>query len=147
MSAAVTEILRIFESNNTGGSNTCSKCVAALAVGQMVAKLAPTHFPTGMVSLCHSLKLSTYSSCELTYGPNGSGASWAQILANADVAGLDGQYICSYLRKGTCDYPTVTSGKVQFPKSKPKKTTEARRRGKTVKALHLSDLHLGEMTS
>ncbi|CCC13349.1 unnamed protein product [Sordaria macrospora k-hell] len=142
VSAAVSEILRIFESNNTGGSNTCSKCVAALAVGQMVAKLAPTRFPTGMVSLCHKLMFSTYSSCELTYGPNGSGASWAQILAYADVAGLDGKYICSYLRKGTCDYPTVQSVKAKFPKPKPKKPAQPRRSGKTVKVLHLSDLHL-----
>lgn len=145
MSTAVSEILRLFESNNTGGSNTCSKCTAALAVGQMVAKLAPTHFPTGMVQLCHKLKFSTYSSCELTYGPNGSGASWAQILAYADVAGLDGQYICSYLRKGTCPYPTVTSVEAKFPKPKPKKPAVPRRSGKTVKVLHLSDLHLGKL--
>ena len=38
-SAAVSEISRIFESNNTGGSNTCSKCIAALAVGQMVGEV------------------------------------------------------------------------------------------------------------
>ncbi|KAK3491539.1 Metallo-dependent phosphatase-like protein [Neurospora crassa] len=141
-SAAVSEISRIFKSNNAGGSTTCSKCIAALAVGQMVARLAPTHFPSGMVSLCHSLKFSTYSSCELTYGPNGSGASWAQILAKADVAGLDGKYICSYLHKNVCQYPTVTSVKAVFPKPKPKKPAEPRRSGKKVKVLHLSDLHL-----
>ncbi|KAK3402977.1 Metallo-dependent phosphatase-like protein [Sordaria brevicollis] len=142
VSAAVSEVLRLFESNNTGGSDTCSKCTAALAVGKMVAKLAPTHFPTGMVQLCQKLKFSTYSSCELTYGHNASGASWTQILAYADVAGLDGQYICSYLRKGTCPYPTVTSVKAKFPKPKPKKPVVPRRSGKTVKILHLSDLHL-----
>ncbi|KAK0727952.1 Metallo-dependent phosphatase-like protein [Lasiosphaeria miniovina] len=142
VSAAALEILAIIEANNTGLSSNCSKCVAALSVAQMAAQLAPTHLPAAMVSLCKTTGFKTGTVCQNTYGATNFGASWVQILAKADVVGLDGQYICASLSTDFCSQPPLVPVKVKFPKAKPVKPKKSRASGKRVKVLHLSDLHL-----
>ncbi len=142
--AAITEVLGIISANNTGLSSNCSKCVAALSVGQVVARLAPEHLPDAFVKLRQITGFNTNASCQTTYEAGSFGAPWTQILAKADVAGLDGRYICSSLSANFCTQPPVISTKAVFPKPRPAKVKKPCRSGKKVKVLHMSDLHLGK---
>ena len=144
VSAALTQVMSIIASNDSGLSSNCSKCVAALSVGQMVANLAPTRLPDAMVALCKATRFASNSSCETTYEAESLGAAWTQILAKADVYGLDGRYICASLSTTFCPSPPVMSVKAKFPKPRPTDPKPAERSGKRVKVLHLSDFHLGQ---
>ncbi|TVY82540.1 Sphingomyelin phosphodiesterase [Lachnellula suecica] len=141
--AAIAEIKGII-SDQGGLSSNCSKCLAALSVGQLVAKIAPTHVPAAMVALCQSTGFATNSSCTTSYATGNFGAIWTQVLALADVTGLDGQYICNSLSSTFCPAPALvplnTTG--LFPKPKPANATTPKASGKRVKVLHLSDFHL-----
>ncbi|KAG9233801.1 sphingomyelin phosphodiesteras-like protein [Amylocarpus encephaloides] len=125
--AALTEIKGIIRNNGTN----CTKCVAALEVGQRVAKLAPTYVPAAMVQLCQSTYFATNISCVTSYAATNFGAIWTQVLALANVTGLDGQYICNTLNMTRL-----------FPKPKPANATVPKPSGKRLKILHLSDFHL-----
>lgn len=144
ISTAVAQILDIISANNTGLPDSCSKCVAALSVGHMVAKMAPSYVPDAMVALCQATGFSSDSTCLSTYEATSFGAVWTQVLAKAEVAGLDGRYICSSLSTSFCSAPPVISVKAQFPKERPANTSVPARSGKRGKVLHLSDMHLGE---
>lgn len=144
ISTSIAQILDIISANNTGLSSNCSKCIAALSVAQMAAKLAPSYLPDAMVSLCQSTGFSSNSSCQSTYEASAFGAVWTQVLAKADVAGLDGRYICSSLSTNFCSAPPVIPKKATFPKEKPADVSVPARSGKRVKVFHLSDMHLGQ---
>lgn len=144
VATSVSQILDIISANNTGLSSNCSKCVAALSVGQLVARLVPSRLPDAMVQLCQTTEFSSNSTCQSTYEASAFGAVWTQVLAKADVAGLDGRYICSSLSTNFCSAPPVIPKIATFPKAKPANVSIPRRSGKTVKVLHLSDLHLGK---
>lgn len=145
ISISIAQILDIAYANNTGLTDSCSKCIAALSVGQVVAKLAPSHVPGAMVRLCQTTGLSTNTTCQSTYEASAFGAVWTQILAKADVPGLDGRYICSSLSTDLCSAPPVYPKKAIFPKERPADARVPARSGKTVKVFHLSDMHLGEL--
>ncbi|ERT01737.1 hypothetical protein HMPREF1624_00031 [Sporothrix schenckii ATCC 58251] len=140
--AATAEIKDILSANRSFPNN-CSRCVAALAVGQMAARLAPSALPAAMVALCEATGFASNETCATNYAPGTFGAAWTQILAAADVTGLDGQYICASLSTQFCPSPGVQSVKAVFPKPRPPhaKTVPARS-GQRVKVLHISDLHL-----
>jgi hypothetical protein len=141
--AALTEIKSII-SDNGGLSGNCSKCVAALSVGKLVAQLAPTYLPQAMISLCQSTKWASNSSCVTSYSATNFGAIWTQVLALADVTGKDGQYICNTISSTFCPSPALTPLNTTglFPKPKPTNYTTKKPSGKRVKVLHLSDFHL-----
>ncbi|KAI1873910.1 uncharacterized protein JN550_003179 [Neoarthrinium moseri] len=142
ITAASGEILTILTANHTALASNCSRCVAALTIAQMAAKLAPSYLPDAMVSLCKATRFASNSSCQSTYEAGSFGATWTQILSIAEVAGLDGQYICAYLG-AYCPSPNVTSTfKAVFPKPKPLNATRPSQSGQKVKVLHMSDLHL-----
>lgn len=143
VSAALTEIKAIIASSDPGLGSNCSKCIAALSVGQIVAKLAPTYLPTAIVSLCQTTGWASNATCQSTYEAGSFGAAWTQILAKADLGGVDGRYICASLSSTFCSAPGVTPYNVTFPKPKPANATKPKASGKKVKVLHLSDLHLG----
>lgn len=73
----------------------CSKCVAGLSVAQNAALLAPELVPEAMVTLCKQYKLHSNATCEADFDVNTYGYVWTQVLAYANVSGLDGQYICN----------------------------------------------------
>lgn len=141
--SASDEILDILSANQSGLSTNCSRCIAALNVAQVAAQFAPNYLPDAMVALCQSTGFTSNSSCEATYEAGSYGASWTQILAQADVNGLDGQLIC-YKLGSFCSNPPTTpeTYKAVFPKPKPANATKPKASGKRVKVLHLSDLHL-----
>ncbi|KAK6221897.1 hypothetical protein LQW54_001117 [Pestalotiopsis sp. IQ-011] len=141
IAAASDEILTIVKAKQTGLSSNCSRCVAALSVAQMAARLAPTYLPDAIVSLCQKTGFAANATCQSTYEAGSFGATWTQILSKADVAGLDGQYICAYLGS-YCAAPNVTAFDLAFPKPKPANATRPQPSGQRVKVLHLSDLHL-----
>jgi hypothetical protein len=132
----------IYESGGLSGN--CSKCIAALSVGKVLAQTAPSFVPAAMVSLCQSTGFASNSSCQTSYGAGNFGAIWTQVLALADVQGLDGRYICSTLSTNFCSVPTTSPLNVTglFPKPKPKNAIAPKASGKLVKVLHLSDFHL-----
>ncbi|CAG8975410.1 hypothetical protein HYALB_00012339 [Hymenoscyphus albidus] len=141
--AAIAEIKDII-SDNGGSSGNCSKCIAALSVGKVVAQLAPTYIPDAMVSLCQSTGWGTTKSCQTGYNATNFGAIWTQILALADVNGLDGRYICSSLSSTFCPAPALTPLNTTglFPKPKPLDLYIPEPSGERVKVIHLSDFHL-----
>lgn len=140
---ALAEIKSII-SENGGLSGNCSKCIAALSVGKLVAQTAPSYVPAALVSLCQSTGFTSNSSCLATYAAGSYGAIWTQILALADVTGLDGRYICNSLSSTLCSAPTTTPLNTTglFPKPKPANVKAPKPSGKRVKVLHMSDMHL-----
>ncbi|KAL2290302.1 hypothetical protein FJTKL_15443 [Diaporthe vaccinii] len=142
ISAAVAQILDILSANNSGLAGNCSKCVAALSVAKLAASLAPANVPDAMVTLCQATGFGSNSSCQTIYEAGSFGAVWTQVLVKADVAGLDGQYICSSLSTKFCSAPPVIPVKAKFPKERPVDTSIPMRSGKRAKVFHLSDMHL-----
>lgn len=141
---AVAEVLSIIGDSNSGLSTNCSKCIAALTVGKLAAQVAPKLVPPALVSLCISTGFGSNSTCTNTYEASSLGAVWTQVLAFADVSGLDGQYICNSLSSKFCPAPSLTPLNTTglFPKPKPADAKIPPPSGKRVKVLHLSDFHL-----
>ncbi|KAG4434700.1 hypothetical protein IFR05_009810 [Cadophora sp. M221] len=127
-----------------GLSGNCSKCIAALSVGKFLAQSAPTFVPDAMISLCQATSFQSNLTCKTNYSPAGFGAIWTQVLALADVTGLDGRYICSSLSTNFCPAPVTSPLNTTnlFPKPKPTNGKAPKASGKRVKVLHLSDFHL-----
>ena len=125
-------------------SGNCSKCIAALNVGKVIAQVTPESVPAALVALCESTGFGSNSTCSHTYAAGSYGAIWTQILALADVSGLDGIYICNSLSSTFCPAPTTTPLNTTnlFPKPKPANATAPAASGERVKVLHLSDFHL-----
>ncbi len=141
---ALAEIKGIIFDNNGGLSTNCSKCIAALSVGKFLAQTVPSHVPAAMISLCQSTGFASNSSCAASYSGSVFGAIWTQVLAYADVTGLDGRYICNSLSNAFCPVPTTSPLNITglFPKPKPANARAPKASGKRVKVLHISDFHL-----
>jgi hypothetical protein len=141
---AVEQVLSIIGDTNSGLSTNCSKCVAALNIGKLTAQVAPELVPANLVSLCISKGFGSNSSCTTTYAAASYGAVWTQILAFADVTGLDGRYICNSLSSTFCPAPSLTPLNTTglFPKPKPANAKAPPPSGRKVKVLHMSDFHL-----
>lgn len=137
VASLVSQIEDIINDNYITGN--CSKCLAGLSVAKSAALLAPELVPDTMVSLCKQYQLHSNSTCEEDFQATTFGAIWTQILALADVAGLDGQYICSSAISGSCSTPKTSPLNTTslFPKPKPANATAPRASGKRVKVLHL----------
>lgn len=142
LQAAFKNITGIIESNTT--ASNCTKCMAALSVGKTVAQYAPESVPDLLVNLCEYFQFSSNATCVDNYAATNFGAIWTQILALANVIGLDGQYICNDLSSTFCPAPKTSPLNVTglFPKPKPKNARAPKASGKRVKVLHLSDFHL-----
>ncbi|KAI6711476.1 hypothetical protein JHW43_006032 [Diplocarpon mali] len=141
---ALAEIKNIIYDGGGGLAGNCSKCTAALSVGKLLAQSAPTYVPGALVALCQDTGFKSNQSCKTTYAPGAFGAIWTQVLALADVTGLDGRYICSSLSTTFCPAPSTSPLNTThlFPKPKPANATAPKASGKRVKVLHLSDFHL-----
>lgn len=138
IATAIAQIKEIIISDQITGN--CSKCIAALSVGKVVSQVVPQYVPDAMVALCQATGFSSNSTCVNTYAATSSGAPWTTILALADVAGLDGQYICNKLSSQFCPAPIASKLNTTglFPKPKPKNAKAPKASGKRVKVLHLS---------
>jgi hypothetical protein len=125
-------------------SSNCSTCLEALSLAKRAAQLAPSMVPLALVSFCNDTGFKSESSCVESYNASTFGAIWTQVLAFADVSGLDGQYICHSLSSSFCDAPKTShlNTTALFPKPKPKHPKVFKPSGKRVKVLQLSDFHI-----
>lgn len=140
------------------GNNTCSKCIAALEVGKFLAMAAPEQGPNLAVALCQYFNFS--STCQ-TFSLLELGSVITQVVANADVASLDGQVrmqmhvtsrISNSVRQllcqnflGLCPLPPTSPLNLTgwFAKPKPNPLPPPKQpSGKRLRVLHISDLHL-----
>ncbi|MCJ1314253.1 hypothetical protein MMC25_007933 [Agyrium rufum] len=142
LASAVAQIQEIVTGDSIVGN--CSKCVAALNVGKVVAQVIPSYMPDAMVALCEVTGFASKSSCEENYAADSFGPIWTQVLALADISGSDGVYICADLSSNFCKQPTAAPLDTSslFSKPKPKNAKAPKASGKRVKVLHLSDFHL-----
>ena len=122
---AVAEILAIINDSSSGLADSCSRCVAALSVAKLAAQVAPELVPAAMVNMCESTGFASNASCMANYAAGSYGAVWTQVLALADVSGLDGRYICNSLSSKFCAAPSTSPLNMAglFPKSKPANAT------------------------
>ncbi|KAJ5210556.1 hypothetical protein N7491_010363 [Penicillium cf. griseofulvum] len=122
----VSNVTNIIQSNGT--DNNCTRCQNALAAAKLAALHAPAFVPSAMIGLCKAFRFRADETCEQDYATNTFGAIWTQVLAYADVGGLDGQYICHSLgsycsapKTNPLDttklFPKLKFGDVQVPKA------------------------------
>ncbi|KAF7588362.1 hypothetical protein BBP40_005791 [Aspergillus hancockii] len=142
LQAVVANVTRIITANST--NSNCTTCKAALVAAKPAALYAPLLVPETMISLCKKFNFQKSDACEEKYTASAFGAIWTQVLAYADVQGLDGDYICNSLSSTFCSTPQTSPLDMTglFPKPKPANTHAPRPSGKRIKVLHLSDLHL-----
>jgi hypothetical protein len=123
--------------------SNCTKCVSELQILQNAAQRVPTMVPDLLFQACISTGLGSNSSCHETYDAENLGAVWTQVLAFANVSGLDGQYICNAWSSKYCPRPfTIPSDTSSYFGPKPSNITMPKPSGKKVKVLHWSDVHL-----
>lgn len=142
---AVSGIKQIISSAGSS-TNNCSMCKTALSKAQHAAQLAPELVPAAMYRLCLSTDYESKDYCQEDTEASAFGQIWTQVLALADVTGLDGDYICNYISSDICDFPTTSPLNINdwFPKPKPADCEQRvpKPSGERVKVLHMSDFHL-----
>ncbi|KAF9502285.1 Metallo-dependent phosphatase [Pleurotus eryngii] len=138
---AFAQILSI-AANPVFGDNRCARCIAGFEAAKFLALAAPKQGPALAVRLCDHFKFS--STCSTTFGPLGTGGVITQVVANADVGGLDGQYLCqNFLNLCPLPAPPPLNLTAWFKKPKPNPLPPPKKpSGKRLKVLHLSDMHL-----
>jgi hypothetical protein len=125
-----------------GDGSNCTKCVAALEVGQYVAQRVPKMVPEALISLCQQTKFMSNESCEVEYTATDFGAIWTQVLALANMK-EDGVAICNRLSSTFCKRPyTIPSDTSSFFGPKPDNVTVLPPSGELVKVWHGSDFHI-----
>ncbi|KAH8689040.1 sphingomyelin phosphodiesterase [Talaromyces proteolyticus] len=143
-SAIAAHAIKQVQSIIAGSGSNCTKCISALKVGQYVAQRVPSVLPDLLVRLCQSTNFSSNTTCQQNYEATTFGAVWTQVLALADVARLDGQYICNSISSSFCPMPsTLPSNTTGYFGPKPAHVKVTKPSGKRVKVLHMSDLHIG----
>ncbi|KAJ5924315.1 hypothetical protein N7466_008502 [Penicillium verhagenii] len=140
--AVVTNVSNILKSK--APENQCEKCKKALAAAKPAALFTPAMAPEAMVRLCKAFQFASNVTCENDYSIHAFGTIWTQVLAYADVEGLDGQYICHSLKSSFCPQPMTRplNASSWFPKPKPPNAHAPKASGERVKVLHMSDFHL-----
>jgi hypothetical protein len=88
LQAAISQATWLFE-NDVLAKDTCALCSATLQIGKFLSLAAPEQASTYFVFLCERFGFS--GNCTTAFGPRTFGPVLAQVLANADVVGYDGQ--------------------------------------------------------
>lgn len=135
---AQTELQQIF----SGAGSNCTKCVAALKVGQYVAQRIPKQVPNLLIALCQQTKFMSNASCMIEYTAEDFGAIYTQVLALANID-EDGQAICNRVSSTFCPRPfTIASNTSAYFGPKPDNISIPDPSGQLVKVWHGSDFHL-----
>ncbi|KAJ4357130.1 uncharacterized protein N0V89_001705 [Didymosphaeria variabile] len=144
LNAVIANVTNVINSAPSGASN-CTICKSALAAAKPAARAVPSLVPDAMVNLCKTSKLHSNATCEEDFLATTFGAIWTQVLAYADVKGLDGNYICQSIGS-FCPRPTTSplNATSYFSKTKPAdaESRVPKASGRRVKVLHMSDFHL-----
>ncbi|PIL31549.1 hypothetical protein GSI_06251 [Ganoderma sinense ZZ0214-1] len=141
LESAFQQILSI--ANNSNFGTNCAKCQAGLQAGKFLALAAPELGPELAVRVCEHFNFN--SDCATQYGIFSLGSVVTQVIAAADVGGLDGQMICNHFLSGLCPLPPTSPLDLTnwFAKPKPNPLPAAKTpSGQRLKVLHLSDLHI-----
>lgn len=85
---AFAQVLSI-ASNPVFGTDTCTRCQAALEVAKFLALAAPEEGPAFAVRVCDHFNFN--GDCATEFDILGLGTVVTQVVANADVGGYDGQ--------------------------------------------------------
>ena len=86
--------------NPAFGTDNCARCQAALEVGKFLAMAAPEQAPLLAVRLCEHFNFD--SDCGTRFSVLSLGSPITQVIANADVGGLDGQVRIPSCSHGIC---------------------------------------------
>lgn len=130
---------------NTSSSN-CTKCQGAINLGKYITLKSPEVTPDLLVKLCYHYNWQ--SDCEswqgrdITRGNHGKHLS--QVFTLMDAFGLDGQSLCNWHAKDTCEpvdmpIPDLSSWWPAKP-ANPARIESAF--NETFNVLHISDFHL-----
>lgn len=140
----VANVTAIINSKVQSLGTSCERCKRALAAAKPAALFVPQMVPNAIIQLCKNFAYQTNETCEARYAWNTLGPTWTQVLAYADVEGVDGEFICNNIDASFCPSPHAqpldTHG--LFPKPKPMNVSVPKPNGKRVKVLHMSDFHL-----
>ncbi|GJJ12646.1 hypothetical protein Clacol_006890 [Clathrus columnatus] len=117
LQAAFQQIISINNSPSFGDDG-CTKCLASLEIGKFVALAEPSLIPQLGLMVCEQFQLA--NPCVNTYSSTTLGPVIAQVLANADVGGYDGQLLCQNFFSA-CPLPPTSPLDVSklFKKPKP----------------------------
>ncbi|TFK69069.1 Metallo-dependent phosphatase [Pluteus cervinus] len=143
LNIAMTQIVSI-ANNPIFGDDTCTRCIAGLEVAKFVTLAHPSILADLATQLCLLDQFASSSTCKSEFSNLDIGSVVAQVLANADVGGLDGQMLCENFL-GFCPLAPTSPLNLTgwFAKPKPNPLPPPRKpSGQRVKILHLSDLHL-----
>ncbi|KAJ5989039.1 hypothetical protein N7481_004249 [Penicillium waksmanii] len=140
----VANVSEIINAKNENKESNCDKCKRALAAAKPAALFTPQMVPGAIIDMCKSFAFQTNETCEAMYAWNTLGPTWTQVLAYADVEGLDGEFICNNIDASFCPSPHAQplDARGLFPKPKPANLSIPKASGNRVKVLHMSDLHL-----
>ncbi|KAF8961980.1 Metallo-dependent phosphatase-like protein [Flammula alnicola] len=132
---AFNEITAILNNTEKTFSSTCQQCISSLLVYKNLALTAPWEVPPLLIEICNFVDFNAFGSCQDEFMANSDGQIATQLLANADVAGQDGQWICAR------DVIEVLS--TWFAKPKPANAVAPPPSGKpNMRVVHLSDFHI-----
>ena len=91
LNAALAQLVSL-ATNPVFAGNPCAACQTSLEIAKFVSLAAPTEAPKFFVQQCIILRLADSETCNVMFGLfSGLGAISAQVVANADVGGYDGQ--------------------------------------------------------
>ena len=107
---AFNEITQILNNTEKTFNTTCQQCMASLLVLQNLTRAVPWEVPPILIQICNFVHfdginfvisiiyknrstcyLKAFGSCEQEFMANSDGQISTQLLANADVAGQDGE--------------------------------------------------------
>ena len=106
---AFNEITQILNNTEKTFNTTCQQCMASLLVLQNLTRAVPWEVPPILIQICNfvhfdgifrnlycleeslNLVFKAFGSCEQEFMANSDGQISTQLLANADVAGQDGE--------------------------------------------------------
>jgi sphingomyelin phosphodiesterase len=128
---------------STAFEGNCSKCIASLEVVKFLALSQPAQVPALLQNICKKYKFTDNTTCELRYSSSVLGIYLAQIAARLSVSTDDMQTVCA-LQFGFCPVPkAVAIDENKWFKPKPASANIAPvDSGKTIRVVHLSDVHL-----
>jgi hypothetical protein len=103
LQAAITQA-KWLSQNAVFAKDTCALCNAALQIGKFLSLAAPEQASAYILFLCELFEIT--GNCPSVYGPTTFGPVLAQVLANADVVGYDGQ-VCRLPSRGKESFPLL----------------------------------------
>ncbi|KAF8589271.1 Metallo-dependent phosphatase [Ramaria rubella] len=141
------EVGAILAAGGSAFNATCEKCVASLVALKGLALAAPWEVPPVLIELCEMVGFDAFGSCTAEFSANSDGQIATQLIASANVTGIDGQVVLPLFKSSSCPTPPPPSLAsilpTWFAKPKPRGARAPRPSGgRALKVVHLSDFHI-----